>query len=97
MYYLNNMFVILDCVFASDYFCCSSVEPRTVVSGLAKFMSLEELQDRLVVVLCNLKPVSMRGKYILFVLFVTLVGFAPIHGDLCWPSLCPLALSPLMK
>jgi len=36
-------------------------EPRTVVSGLAKFMSLEELQDRLVVVLCNLKPVSMRG------------------------------------
>ena len=87
MLYLNNMFVILDYVFDSDNICCSSVEPRTVVSGLAKFMSLEELQDRLVVVLCNLKPVPMRGEYILFVLFVTLVGFAPIHDDLCWPSL----------
>lgn len=88
--------VILDYVFASDYFCCTCVEPRIVVSGLAKFMSLEELQDRLVVVLCNLKPVSMRGIHILFVLFVTLVGFAPIHGHLCWPSLCLLALSPFI-
>lgn len=37
------------------------VEPRTVVSGLAKFVPLEELQDRLVAVLCNLKPAKMRG------------------------------------
>ena len=37
-------------------------EPRTVVSGLANFMSLEELHDRLVVVVCNMKPVSMRGR-----------------------------------
>lgn len=37
------------------------VEPRTVVSGLAKFVPLEELQNRLVAVLCNLKPAKMRG------------------------------------
>lgn len=37
------------------------VEPRTVVSGLAKFVPLEDLQDRLVAVLCNLKPAKMRG------------------------------------
>uniref|UniRef100_A0A452QA70 Tyrosine--tRNA ligase n=1 Tax=Ursus americanus TaxID=9643 RepID=A0A452QA70_URSAM len=36
-------------------------EPRTVVSGLVQFVPEEELQDRLVVVLCNLKPQKMRG------------------------------------
>ncbi|KAK5855351.1 hypothetical protein PBY51_005454 [Eleginops maclovinus] len=36
-------------------------EPRTVVSGLVAFVSQEELQDRLVLVLCNLKPQKMRG------------------------------------
>ncbi|XVE84718.1 hypothetical protein DITRI_Ditri17bG0035900 [Diplodiscus trichospermus] len=36
-------------------------EPRTVVSGLVKYIPLEEMQDRLVCVLCNLKPASMRG------------------------------------
>ncbi|XP_044523928.1 tyrosine--tRNA ligase, cytoplasmic isoform X2 [Gracilinanus agilis] len=35
--------------------------PRTVVSGLVQFVPKEELQDRLVVVLCNLKPQKMRG------------------------------------
>ena len=47
-----------------SYFTISDVltEPRTVVSGLANFMSLEELQNRLVVVVCNMKPVSMRGR-----------------------------------
>lgn len=35
--------------------------PRTVISGLAKFVTLEELSNRLVVVLCNLKPSKMRG------------------------------------
>ena len=37
------------------------VEARIVVSGLAKYMSVEELQNRDVVVICNLKPVKMRG------------------------------------
>lgn len=36
-------------------------EPRTVVSGLAKFVPIEEMQGRLVTVLCNLKPAKMRG------------------------------------
>ncbi|VAI13597.1 unnamed protein product [Triticum turgidum subsp. durum] len=35
--------------------------PRTVVSGLVKFIPLEEMQNRKVCVLCNLKPVAMRG------------------------------------
>uniref|UniRef100_A0A674A032 Tyrosine--tRNA ligase n=1 Tax=Salmo trutta TaxID=8032 RepID=A0A674A032_SALTR len=36
-------------------------EPRTVVSGLVAYVSQEALQDRLVVLLCNLKPQKMRG------------------------------------
>jgi len=35
--------------------------PRTVVSGLKNYMQAEELQDRLVVLLSNLKPANMRG------------------------------------
>ncbi|KAI9848087.1 MAG: G4 quadruplex nucleic acid binding protein [Sclerophora amabilis] len=34
---------------------------RTVCSGLNGLVPLEEMQDRLVVVVCNLKPVTMRG------------------------------------
>ncbi|KAH8277903.1 hypothetical protein KR018_009891 [Drosophila ironensis] len=40
---------------------CGEAAPRTVVSGLVKFVPLEEMQDRLVVVMCNLKPAKMRG------------------------------------
>ncbi|KAK9062551.1 hypothetical protein SSX86_019738 [Deinandra increscens subsp. villosa] len=36
-------------------------QPRTVVSGLVKFIPLEEMQNRKVCVLCNLKPAAMRG------------------------------------
>ncbi|VVC43532.1 Hypothetical protein CINCED_3A020666 [Cinara cedri] len=36
-------------------------QPRIVVSGLVKFVPINEMQDRLVVVLCNLKPAKMRG------------------------------------
>ncbi|XP_030644899.1 tyrosine--tRNA ligase, cytoplasmic [Chanos chanos] len=36
-------------------------EPRTVVSGLVAYVPKEELQDRMVVLLCNLKPQKMRG------------------------------------
>nr|KAJ3423215.1 Aminoacyl tRNA synthase complex-interacting multifunctional protein 1 [Polyrhizophydium stewartii] len=35
--------------------------PRTVVSGLVKYMTEDKLQDRKVVLLCNLKPAKMRG------------------------------------
>lgn len=34
---------------------------RTVCSGLNGLVPLEEMQDRKVVVICNLKPVTMRG------------------------------------
>jgi aminoacyl tRNA synthase complex-interacting multifunctional protein 1 len=36
-------------------------EPRTIVSGLVKFVPLEEMQGRMVVVIANLKPRNMRG------------------------------------
>ncbi|KIY93274.1 hypothetical protein MNEG_14688 [Monoraphidium neglectum] len=36
-------------------------EMRTIVSGLVQFVPLEEMQDRRVVVLCNLKARNMRG------------------------------------
>lgn len=36
-------------------------QPRTVISGLKNYMKEDELMDRLVVLLCNLKPVNMRG------------------------------------
>ncbi|XP_006631409.2 tyrosine--tRNA ligase, cytoplasmic isoform X1 [Lepisosteus oculatus] len=36
-------------------------QPRTVVSGLVAFVPAEELEGRLVVLLCNLKPQKMRG------------------------------------
>ncbi|BFG05339.1 aminoacyl tRNA synthase complex-interacting multifunctional protein 1 [Drosophila madeirensis] len=40
---------------------CGEAAPRTVVSGLVKFVPLEEMQNRMVVVMCNLKPAKMRG------------------------------------
>lgn len=50
--------------------CCSlyvekidvgEAEPRTIVSGLVKYVALEDMQQRPVLVLCNLKPRNMRG------------------------------------
>ncbi|CCM01871.1 uncharacterized protein FIBRA_03942 [Fibroporia radiculosa] len=35
--------------------------PRTVVSGLVNYIPIEEMRDRLLVGVCNLKPASMRG------------------------------------
>lgn len=40
---------------------CGEEKPRTVVSGLVKFVPIEEMQNRMVIVLCNLKPAKMRG------------------------------------
>lgn len=40
---------------------CGEPQPRTVVSGLVKFVPIEEMKDRMVVVMCNLKPAKMRG------------------------------------
>ncbi|KAG2495304.1 hypothetical protein HYH03_006576 [Edaphochlamys debaryana] len=35
-------------------------KPRQVISGLRNFVPLEQMQNRLVVVVCNLKPAKMR-------------------------------------
>ncbi|KAJ8335779.1 hypothetical protein SKAU_G00391210 [Synaphobranchus kaupii] len=35
--------------------------PRTVVSGLVKHVPIEQMQNRMAVILCNLKPAKMRG------------------------------------
>lgn len=40
---------------------CGEAAPRTVVSGLVKHVPIEEMQNRMVIVLCNLKPAKMRG------------------------------------
>lgn len=36
-------------------------QPRTIISGLVKYVTTDELSERLVAVLCNLKPSKMRG------------------------------------
>ncbi|XP_037081060.1 aminoacyl tRNA synthase complex-interacting multifunctional protein 1-like [Pollicipes pollicipes] len=36
-------------------------ETRTVVSGLVKFVPVGQMQNRMAVLLCNLKPAKMRG------------------------------------
>lgn len=35
--------------------------PRTIVSGLVNYVPLEEMKDRMVVILANLKPATLRG------------------------------------
>lgn len=40
---------------------CGEPAPRTVVSGLVKHIPLDQMQNRMVVLLCNLKPAKMRG------------------------------------
>jgi len=35
--------------------------PRTVVSGLVNYIPIEQMRDRYLVGVCNLKPASMRG------------------------------------
>jgi len=37
-------------------------EPRNVVSGLVKFVPLQEMQNRMVIVMLNIKPSPMRGE-----------------------------------
>ncbi|KAF5295322.1 hypothetical protein FQA39_LY13187 [Lamprigera yunnana] len=40
---------------------CGEDKPRTVCSGLVKFIPIEELEDKEVLLLCNLKSAKMRG------------------------------------
>lgn len=41
---------------------CGEANPRTVVSGLVNHVPIEEMRDRIVMVLCNLKPVKVSIK-----------------------------------
>ncbi len=52
-------------------------EPRTVVSGLVQFVSEEQLLGRLVVLICNMKPVNMRGLFA----FLNYIGRVIVHGE----------------
>ncbi|PVU90241.1 hypothetical protein BB561_004955 [Smittium simulii] len=36
-------------------------EPRQVISGLVKYIPIEEMNDRMIITICNLKPATMRG------------------------------------
>ncbi|KAB5590690.1 tRNA-binding domain containing protein [Ceratobasidium theobromae] len=35
--------------------------PRTVVSGLVNYVPIEQMRDRMLIAVCNLKPANMRG------------------------------------
>lgn len=50
-----------DALYLEKIDCGDSTGPRTVISGLVKHVPIEEMRNRLVVVLCNLKPAKMRG------------------------------------
>lgn len=50
-----------DTLYLEKIDCGDTTGPRTVISGLVKHVPIEEMRDRLVVVLCNLKPAKMRG------------------------------------
>lgn len=50
-----------DSLYVQKIDCGDSEGPRTVVSGLAKFIPKADLVGKSVVVVCNLKPATMRG------------------------------------
>jgi aminoacyl tRNA synthase complex-interacting multifunctional protein 1 len=50
-----------DSLFVEQIDCGEPEGPRTIVSGLRKYVTEADLQDRAVVILANLKPRNMRG------------------------------------
>uniref|UniRef100_A0A182TZZ9 tRNA-binding domain-containing protein n=1 Tax=Anopheles melas TaxID=34690 RepID=A0A182TZZ9_9DIPT len=50
-----------DSLYVEKIDCGEPNGPRTVISGLVKYVPIEEMQNRMVVALCNLKPAKMRG------------------------------------
>lgn len=50
-----------DALYVEKIDCGDPTGPRTVISGLVKHVPMEEMRNRNVVVLCNLKPAKMRG------------------------------------
>eukprot|EP00743_Colponemidia_sp_Colp-15_P002983 GILK01003226.1.p1 GENE.GILK01003226.1~~GILK01003226.1.p1 ORF type:complete len:1089 (-),score=195.65 GILK01003226.1:79-3345(-) len=51
-----------DSLYVEEVDCGDSGSHRQVVSGLVKYIPLEQMQNRMVVVLCNLKPSKLRGQ-----------------------------------
>lgn len=50
-----------DSLYVEKIDCGDESGPRTVISGLVKHVPIEDMKDKNVVVLCNLKPAKMRG------------------------------------
>lgn len=50
-----------DSLYVEKIDCGEPNGPRTVISGLVKYVPIEQMQNRMVVALCNLKPAKMRG------------------------------------
>ncbi|XP_050067384.1 aminoacyl tRNA synthase complex-interacting multifunctional protein 1 [Anopheles maculipalpis] len=50
-----------DSLYVEKIDCGEPNGPRTVISGLVKYVPIEQMENRLVVALCNLKPAKMRG------------------------------------
>lgn len=50
-----------DALYLEKIDCGDATGPRTVISGLVKHVPIDEMRERMVVVLCNLKPAKMRG------------------------------------
>lgn len=50
-----------DALYVEQVECGDADGPRTIVSGLVKYVPIQEMQGRLVVVLANLKARNMRG------------------------------------
>lgn len=64
-------------------------EPRTVISGLVKYIPEEEMQNRRVIFVCNLKPANMRGiKSQAMVLAATSPDGNSVRMFVRWTSIC---------
>lgn len=50
-----------DALYVEKIDCGDTTGPRTVISGLVKHVPIDEMKNKHVVVLCNLKPAKMRG------------------------------------
>lgn len=59
VYYANALYI--DCSLYVEEIDVGEEAPRTVVSGLVKYIPEQEMQNRRVVLVCNLKPANMRG------------------------------------
>ena len=57
-YWISRKILILPHLKFAPFF---QEKPRTVISGLVKFIPEAEMQNRKAILMCNLKPSKMRG------------------------------------